>query len=294
MVSVTQRVKQVKQPYGGYVSPKLMRKRYLGLDEPAPLDHKVENVQASIVGTAVDYLTRLANGAQPEDAFKISLWGAENLGGRTARRALKDIDGLAVGRVDVSAIAAACRLSSYDVAYRAGPQFFNPHANANPDPTTIHHIAAMVERSLAFVSEYGPLLVDGFTTLGGYTRTVTAGDGDFVTADTLWDFKVSVNPPTTAHTLQLVMYWLMARHSDWNWSPVWNWDHKIPEADWRQVWDLDEYLRMNKSWPDDLHGPTPTHVGLYNPRLHTVYRLEIESLPEDVISAIERDVIGYQ
>ena len=48
---------------------------------------------------------------------------------------------------------------------------------------------------------------------GGYTHTVNAGDGDFMTADTLWDFKVSKKKPTKDHTLQLIMYWRMGLHS---------------------------------------------------------------------------------
>ena len=49
----------------------------------------------------------------------------------------------------------------------------------------------MVERSLKFVEEYGPIILEGFTFEGGYTDIVQAGDGDFITEDTLWDFKVT-------------------------------------------------------------------------------------------------------
>ena len=48
---------------------------------------------------------------------------------------------------------------------------------------------------------------------GGYTNTVSAGDGDFTTADTLWDFKVSKMPVKKENTLQLLMYWRMGLHS---------------------------------------------------------------------------------
>ena len=58
---------------------------------------------------------------------------------------------------------------------------------------------------------YGPVVKDGFTFDGGYTDIVTAGDGDFLTFDTLWDFKVSIKPPTNANTLQLLMYYIMMR-----------------------------------------------------------------------------------
>lgn len=42
----------------------------------------------------------------------------------------------------------------------------------------------MVERSLKFVEEYGPIILEGFTFEGGYTDIVQAGDGDFITEDT--------------------------------------------------------------------------------------------------------------
>lgn len=315
MVSVTQRIRQVTQPRGGYINPKVMEVHFLGADGVVGMvDVTSENVYASLVGSAVDYLTRWClDHKQPPDipaaeyVFKIPCAGASRLdrqlGTTYAKRAAglcRLIDESREFNPDVpslptrDAIVAAVELASFDVAFRAGVQAFNPDANTMPDEATIRHIDMMVERSLAFFRQYGPVLVDGFTTLGGYTETVNAGDGDFVTVDTLWDFKVSVNPPTSAHTLQLLMYWLMARRSDWNWTPTWNWDHKTPEADWRKTWDLDEYLLENRAWPDDLHGPVPTHLGIYNPRLHAVYRLAVASIPAETIAEVSRDVIGYE
>jgi hypothetical protein len=199
MATVTQRISQVKQPRGGYINPKDMAVRYLTGDAPAPVDHNLENIHASLVGMAVDYLTRLAIGAEPKEAFKISLFGARALGGKYLARALKDVGTLTPGKVDRAAIAVACKLSGYDVAYRVGPERFNPKSNTTPDETTIRHIGTMVDRSLNFFREYGPVLIDGFTMSGGYTAMVDAGDGDFITVDTLWDFKVSVAPPTNKH-----------------------------------------------------------------------------------------------
>ena len=61
----------------------------------------------------------------------------------------------------------------------------------------------MVERSKLFWKKYGPITVDGFTfENGGYTSTVTTGDGDYLTANTIWDFKVSKSEPTNKHTLK--------------------------------------------------------------------------------------------
>lgn len=52
----------------------------------------------------------------------------------------------------------------------------------------------MIERALKFFERYGPKILDGFTFEGGYTYIVSSGDGDFITEDTLWDFKVSKLP----------------------------------------------------------------------------------------------------
>ena len=76
-ISVTQRIKQVKQPRGGYIKPKELE--VISLGEGANALNSEENVHASLMGLAVDYLTRLMTGASAEDAFHISLLGAEKI-----------------------------------------------------------------------------------------------------------------------------------------------------------------------------------------------------------------------
>ena len=73
MASVTQIIKRTKQPYGGYLKVGEFNK--IQLDDNQIL--KEENIHSSLVGMAVDYLTRLMLGASSEDAFKISLLGAQ-------------------------------------------------------------------------------------------------------------------------------------------------------------------------------------------------------------------------
>ena len=108
------------------------------------------------------------------------------------------------------------------------------------------------------MKKYGPIVKDGFTFEGGYTEIVTAGDGDFLTADTLWDFKVSNKPPTNVHTLQILMYYIMGQHSI----------HK-------------EFRNIKK-------------LGFFNPRLNEAYTLEVSSISPDIISDVSSNVIGYK
>ena len=74
MVSVTQRIREVRQPRGGYLPAKDFSK--IELDDGVNL-YSQENVHPSLIGLSVDYLSRFMNGSPKERAFAISLRGAE-------------------------------------------------------------------------------------------------------------------------------------------------------------------------------------------------------------------------
>lgn len=73
MYSVTKRISMVKQPYGGYLNKKQFD--ITTIDDGKTLN-EAENIHASLIGLAVDYLTRFMMGTSVEEAFKISLRGA--------------------------------------------------------------------------------------------------------------------------------------------------------------------------------------------------------------------------
>ena len=117
----------------------------------------------------------------------------------------------------------------------------------------------MVKRSLAFWKEYGPIIKDGFTFEGGgYTDIVTSGDGDYLTKDTLWDFKVSKEEPKSKYTLQLLMYYIMGCHSKYS-----------------------EFKKIEK-------------LGIFNPRKNKVYIVNISSISPEIIEEVSQEVIGYK
>ena len=117
------------------------------------------------------------------------------------------------------------------------------------------------------MDKFGPVTVNGFVfaeidgegsfVKSGYTDTVDSGDGDFLTNDTIWDFKVSKANPTSKHTLQLLMYYIMGKHSG-----------------------MDIFRNINK-------------LGFFNPKLNTVYILEAERIPPEIIRTVEEDIICY-
>ncbi len=250
MASVTQRVKQVKQPYGGYLPLKMFVKEII--DDGQQLA-EAENIHASLVGMSVDYLTRFLMGTSVDNAFLISSMGALIIEMQQKAEQLKsNITGL-----DDDSITAACKLAGFDVCLRASPLSYVPIENINPDAATIANIRIMVQRSVKFFEKYGPILYDSPTFSGGYSETVDSGDSDFVTSDTLWDFKVTRSSPTSKHSLQILMYYIMGTHS------------------------VHDYFKNLK------------YLGFYNPRLNIVYRCPINSITADVISEVENTVIAY-
>ena len=255
MVSVTQRIKQVKQPRGGYLPGRRFEKIQLPIKQEL---HAEENISPGLVGTVVDFLTRFALGSPAEEAFATSLIGAERLGEGEKERSeklLENITGL-----DDESIFHACKLAGYDVALRAGPMAYKPVQLIFADEETVGNIRILVERSLVFFEEFGPVTHNGIRFgLESLSKHITSGDGDFATKDTLWDFKVSKNPPTKEHTLQLLVYYLMGL----------------------QAFHLQDDFALLE------------YLAIYNPRLQIVYRLPLADIPDDVIIAVKRDVIGY-
>lgn len=249
MSSVTQRIRSIKQPYGGYLKPS----EFEVIQMEDNLELKGENIHSSLVGLAVDYLTWFMLNESAKNAFKISRLGAKRVHEQKyADKLIDNIKGL-----DSISIISACKLVGYDTCYRSSISSYTDVDNINPDNNTIENIVIMVNRSLNFFKEYGPIVKDGFTLEGGYTNIINAGDGDFITKDILWDFKVSRNKPTSQHTLQLLVYYIMGMHS------------------------------IHTEFKDI------ERLGIYNPRTNTIYLKSIKDISKEILEEVSTEVIGY-
>ena len=260
MSSVTKRISEIKQPRGGYIKPSQFDIHKI--DDGVVLAED-ENVHGVVVGIAVDYLTRFAMGTEPLEAFKISCMGAKRAEElfeqkNAMKKAYKLLSGIKT--IDEEAIINACKLVTYDTWLRNPMEAIMAKGadEVNPDEETIKNIKIMVQRSVKFWEIYGPIVKEGFTfEPNGYTETVSTGDGDYLTADTLWDFKVSKSKPTNKHTLQLLMYWIMGQHSGQ---------------------EIYENIK---------------NLGIFNPRLNEVYLFNVNTISKEVIAEVERDIICY-
>ena len=257
MSSVTQRINEIKQPTGGYINPNMFTTIEI-VDEYEIKD--VRPIIKSNIGLAVDYLTRyyLLKEKNPDnaltEAFKISLLGASLVG------QLLDASCLLhkIGELNEKTVLYALNLVRYDIAYRVSPDKYVNKGLVYYSSDVINNIIIMVKRSLKFAKEYGPIIKTGFDFEGGYSDIITAGDGDFMTEDTLWDFKTSKNEPNAKQILQLLIYYLLGIHS----------------LD-------DEFLYVER-------------LGIFNPELNKVYLLNLKDVPNEVFYKVSKDVIGYE
>jgi len=263
MASVTSRVSKIKQPKGGYI--KLQDFEEIRLNKQEELNEN-ENIHGIIIGLAVDYLTRFLLNGDKREAFYISLMGANRAkkyiadSEIIAKRLLKKIKDLSD-----DSIISACKLVSFDVWKRSLIKALDAkrYSEINPDMNTIENIRIMVNRSLNFFEKYGPVVKYGFTFEGekpeynGYTISVNTGDGDYLTKDTLWDFKVTKKKPDKNDTLQVLMYWIMGQHSK-----------------------KEMFMDIKK-------------IGIFNPRQNVIYLMSISQISNEIINIIEKDVICY-
>lgn len=250
LFSVTGRISFWQQPRLGYIPPRTLKaEEYFDSHQL----NRIAPTCKSIQGMAVDYLTRYMRGTPKHIAFQISLMGAKNVDELDkATCLLNKINGL-----DGDSICAACQLVGYDVAYRRGPRYFTPIEKIKPSQNMVQNIIILVNRSLAFLKRNGPVVLDGFTFEGGYNDIISRGDGDYLTADTLWDFKVSNEKPTARHTLQILIYYILGIHSI----------HP-------------EFQDIKK-------------LGIFNPERNTAYTIALEDITNETFQTVSRDVIGY-
>lgn len=259
MSSVTQRIADIKQPKGGYL--KLSQFDEIKFDDGiVPSDS--ENVESSVVGATVKYLTRLFTGVDAEDAFSVSMLGARIANTLSARHAVDESWKLirCIHGLDEKSIVSACKLATFDVWHKStiAAAMAKSAEDTIPDRATVCNIETMVNRSISLFEKYGKVVDSGFDfSGGGYTPTVKCGDGDFLTSDMLLDFRVAKTRPNMRHTLQVLMHYVMSTHS---------------------VQDI--FSGVEK-------------IGIFNPRQNILWVKSVSSIASDVIKLVESDVLCY-
>ena len=258
MPSVTQIVGTAHQPRKGYLP---LSKFDMIQYEDSRVVSGNYNVHPSLVGLAVDYGTRLMQGTAPREVFSVALAGASLVGATNqAEELISDLsENFSVGAgISPQGIVDICKLSGFDSAFRAGFRAYKPVSEIKPDDQTVSDIQTLIERTLEFFSENGPVISSGFTFSGGYSDSIESGDADYLTPDTIWDLKVRKAQPNKNSTLQVLLYYLLSLHSE-----------------------QEEFKGVTK-------------VGIYNPYLQCAWVVDVLSLEESMLKEVEENVLKLQ
>ena len=248
-VPVTYRVKQVHQPRGGLIRLESFNKIHSGY----PVFKGNVNVHPSLVGLAVDYLTRFMITKNVDTSFKISIVGATLL--RQLDTVLLELMPNIKGLDDLS-IRCALKLVSFDVVFRAGASAYKELDMDLINEDTISFIRQLVKNSLDYFLNLEPIKHVGFRFEGGYTKYINAGDGDFLTEHYLIDLKTSIKEPSSRDTLQILVYYLLGKNSG--------------KSEFKNI----------------------THIGIYNPVLCNAYTLKVSDINKQIFDDIARYVVG--
>lgn len=179
-------IKQVEQPEGGYINPETLQVESVG--EGADALNPEENVNPYLINSAVGYMARFMMGGMPAKyIFGHPISVARRIGGDTLALKTYDLAKTGIKGLDNESIINAVKLSGFDIRFLVNPESYRSIEEIEPDEATIQNVRTMVERSLHFRDAYA---------------------SKWPMPETLWDLKVSKSRPTEAQTLQLLIDWL--------------------------------------------------------------------------------------
>ena len=275
MSSVTARIKEINQPYGGYLPSKMfICKQYSDNKEVKSLSDKYYSM---VQGTMTDDLVRLGCGFNKNDVFRLAILGANLLDAamlcsisgyngvmaiNKTRELLSRVNGL-----DNNSLHSVYRLVELEGCYRNVNNVLKVDVYSLLNPckysefnTMASNIRAMVERTVKFIRGINKgKIYSGLTFEGGYTLNVNSGDCDYIVCDTLIDLKCSVSKYMRSDwSLQLLMYYIMGLHSE------------------------------NSSIFENVR-----YLCIFNAVYNKSYTLDISKIDDKTMYIVSKDIIGY-
>lgn len=230
------RAQQVSQPPGGLLPLARFDRHDLG---GALLTRRNESGPAGTIASAVEIMARWDLSGDPRSLAVSSAAALEAI--RAVRRGEHSETG-------PSAIASMLRSGADDV--------LDEMDWADDEDHTLMHIAEMRTRVSRCFDRFGRPTHSGALPVRS-DRFHLVGHIDFVSADTIWDLKVSSTGPSKADLLQLLLYLITAGD------------------------DRDNSLEV-------------AYLGICNPRMDTVWRIAVADIPVETLTALESIAMADQ
>lgn len=288
MNSVTEIIKKVEQPRGGFLPIKSFEVEELGGEII-----RCDDVPPIIVGKVVDSIIHLIIKTDKKKLFKSSTTGYEKRIEHFARqfaygtsyetvcsqieyedgifninKLIDRLDGY-LGNNDIyHLIICLCLIHQYDI-WNTGFGYVSQYTTIDSSRPKyykkgdIRKIEVLYQRTVIWISSiinksYNQNIVFDYKFYpNGYTDKVKYGVGDFVCDNTLFDLKCIKDKPTKYNTLQILTYYVMGLNSN------------------------------NKLYKN------VKYIGLYSPVTNKVWRISIDKISKELIHKISMEVIGY-
>lgn len=182
------------------------------------------NINLMQLGVLVDYLTRLMLTHDVKSSFDIPMMGLQLLESidlldekKAYIKEIKQMLDNMEAKLSDQTIQQASQLLPLDSLFRSGRMGVAPQIGTE----TANWIRLLVNNGLHqlnLLNDYGDTKDILTETIfpGGYTEVVDKGDGDYMTKTALIDMKVSKYPPRKEYWQQLLTYYELGLHSNFN------------------------------------------------------------------------------
>ena len=222
ITTVTQRIKQIKQPPRGYLPIQKFRVEILPTNKRISSSQE-HGVSPQITGIVVQYLTQRVMDPvmSTSEIFSLPIKGYKNqmiMRGNAPdniSQIKKKIDNCReVSAITNEVIDATYSLCRYEMVYRSRKIIVNEKA---PSPSLCYYsdVREMINRSVNFFQKEGPIVYHEFDIAGcPPSPYIQKGDGDYVTKTALIDMKVISGEPNKDMTLQQLCYWILCSLSE--------------------------------------------------------------------------------
>ncbi|AXQ19212.1 hypothetical protein D0Y49_01910 [Lactobacillus johnsonii] len=228
-------------------------------DDKSDLQEGEESLKPTLMGTLIDYLTRIVI-YKDLKAFDFIKNTKNKKLIQQLKKDFKDIDYTQLTQENIKLVT---RLCLFEHSFR-GNEYIDPlKENIEINTLTCDHIKTMLNRANNFFNRFGQPVLTQYkcsitTSLKEKTYVEVYGDGDYLLQDALVDFKVSKNGPTQDYVRQLLIYYIGLVGKD---------------------------LKKKKVKREEIK-----YLIIFNPRLDMFYKLDLESISEASLGEVNKNI----
>lgn len=228
-------------------------------DDKTDLQGDEESLKPTLLGTLIDYLTRIVI-YKDLKAFDFIKNTKNKKLIQQLKKDFKDIDYTQLTQENIKLVT---RLCLFEHSFR-GNEYIDPlKENIEINTLTCDHIKIMLNRANNFFNKFGHPVLTQYkcsitTSLKEKTYVEVYGDGDYLLQDALVDFKVSKNGPIQDYVRQLLIYYIGLVGKD---------------------------LKKKKVKREEIK-----YLIIFNPRLDMFYKLDLESISEASLGEVNKNI----